>query len=118
MPDRNDTNGTHHRIAVAGFFGQLPVLAAHALQKAIERIMIKQINLGAVLPDSHAKIAQPLNLLRTNSPLGTALNGMMTELPPFRPPGDDLHDIENIKSSLIQASAVGAKIPYTQTICR
>lgn len=80
--------------------------------------MIKQINLGAVLPDSHAKFAQPLILKRTNCPLGTALNGMMTDPPPFRPPGDDLHDIENIKSSLIQASAVGAKIPYTQTICR
>lgn len=44
--------------------------------------MIKQINLGAVLPDSHAKFAQPLILKRTNCPLGTALNGMMTELPP------------------------------------
>ena len=81
--------------------------------------MIKQLNLGAVLPDSHTKFAQPLILKRTNSPLGTALNGMITQLhTPFRPPGDDLHDIENIKSSLIQASAVGAKIPYTQTICR
>ena len=45
--------------------------------------MIKQLNLGAVLPDSHTKFAQPLILKRTNSPLGTALNGMMTELPPF-----------------------------------
>ena len=102
MTDRNDTIGTHHRITVAGFFGELSILAAHALKQAIEHIMIKQINLGAVLPDSHTKFAQPLILKRTNSPLGTALNGMITQLhTPFRPPGDDLHDIENIKSSLI-----------------
>ncbi len=31
MTDRNDTIGTHNRITVAGFFGELSVLSAHAL---------------------------------------------------------------------------------------